>query len=1130
MPAAQSEIRYAKGEALLLAEQKLRSASKEELESDAMKAAQKGSGHYKSCPWIEGNAFIANGAVKLCCYASMGGRGSTELFRGKTWLDLDKIPSSEIIAAKNKVRLANQTTDSLCAGCYDLKEAEWQARDHFHVIATAGTLHCNLSCSYCVTYNFSKDRGSPLAPLFESYIKDGSLRPGGYIDFGGGESTLHRDFGAVANLAFDHGIYMNVFTNATAFSREVALGLEKELASVICSVDAGTAPTYKRIKGKDFLDKVWATLARYATVNRMRVFAKYIVMDSNCSAEEIDEFINRAVAANIRNIVAATNVYNNSGNDGTLPSHIVNAIAYLVAQAKKNDLTITYSDVYSPHALDAIAQASEDSRILESVRSSLTNRVGPLEIAFVDAEIFLLRILTMLVTEDDFRVVLPNPLESGSAAPASLGIVAQAALANSAYSAARGPEGPFVRSLSEAALDSTGDWSERLSGMGAYALELRLDPSGKKLAALEFTRRGDTAKVRRKARANIASPAAGAAPTLPRSGSNGKDLNPGPGTVVAADTSSAPMEQPHRSAPDLLDLVPGAVSADRDQDDERLRVTLSPTLLSETNAPIAVIANLILQSASDSWFRVILNDVEMLLPRNTILTMRHCIRPGTEGPISLYVEEDHLPWILSHLSDAGVFLDVGAATGAVTLPVAFTNPELLVFAFEPARRARELLVGTLQRNGIKTVEVVASAVSDLAGQAAFSEYQLAVPGQPPYLPEASAIHHDLINSSLVEAQYDVDVTSLDKFCAERGLMTTPSVVKIDVEGFETKVLEGARQYIASARPWMAIDIHRDPFGDGGTTELPVRAILDQLGYEFENMKHILLCKPLSSGVAISKGQSPEPLGSAPCLLDLVPGAVAAFGLRRLRADVGSNDPGGIIRLRRDSNGDDENLDTLADGRLDLTAVAESLGGSAANCAAWYDQSGNGNHAEAVAAGPTFDLSPDDGRPMLRFQPPAELRSPVTLEGLPAFSIFAVFRAASLAEATSVARWQKDGDFVVFPYHTGDVLVGHHGGPIDRAPLGISRGKFEVYGVVWEQGAADGFTTYRNGSMVMQRAAGSAAIAVGNEPLFIGSYAGLCEHFTGDLVELVIWPRALSDDEIGTVSGNMGVGRAINPLG
>ena len=254
------------------------------------------------------------------------------------------------------------------------------------------------------------------------------------------------------------------------------------------------------------------------------------------------------------------------------------------------------------------------------------------------------------------------------------------------------------------------------------------------------------------------------------------------------------------------------------------------------------------------------------------------------------------------------------------------------------------------------------------------------------------------------------------------------------------------------------------------------------------------------------------------LLDLIPGALAAFSLRQLRAPTGGGDA--LLQIRRDADGCSEDVGALADGSLNVGAVARLLGGSKPSFAAWYDQSEHGNNAEPIAAPPVLDLCPPDGVPMLRFAPPAQLRSPVTLEGVTAFSIFAVFRAAGVAQATSVARWQKAGDFVVFPYRTGEVLVGVHNSPIDAVPLGVAPGDFAVYGVVWEQGASDGFTTYRNGSLVARGAARATPITVGREPLFIGSYAELGEYFTGDLVELVIWPRALSEVEIGAVSENM----------
>ena len=272
-------------------------------------------------------------------------------------------------------------------------------------------------------------------------------------------------------------------------------------------------------------------------------------------------------------------------------------------------------------------------------------------------------------------------------------------------------------------------------------------------------------------------------------------------------------------------------------------------------------------------------------------------------------------------------------------------------------------------------------------------------------------------------------------------------------------------------------------------------------------------------VATEKAPEPALRDDARYLLDLAPGAIAAFGLRPLRAGRDGEPAAALLRLRAGGDGREEEFAGGPDGRIDAPAIGRFIGSAEAFCAAWYDQSDHGNHAESVAAGPGFAVSAGGGA-VVRFAAPAQLRSPATLQDLSAFSLFAVFHSASVAGAASVARWQQEGDFVVFPYHTGSVLIGRHAAFHDALPLGIDTRDFAVYGVVWQQGAADGFATYRNGALVARRAARDLPIAVREEPLFIGSYGGRSEYFQGDLVELVVWPRALSQSEIRAVADNM----------
>ena len=72
--------------------------------------------------------------------------------------------------------------------------------------------------------------------------------------------------------------------------------------------------------------------------------------------------------------------------------------------------------------------------------------------------------------------------------------------------------------------------------------------------------------------------------------------------------------------------------------------------------------------APDCWLRLELNGAKLWLPRDTLLTMFHCLHTGG-AKLYLAVEERHLNWMMQHLEDGGTFLDVGAATGATTLPI-----------------------------------------------------------------------------------------------------------------------------------------------------------------------------------------------------------------------------------------------------------------------------------------------------------------------------------------------------------------------------------------------------------------------------------------------------------------------------
>jgi FkbM family methyltransferase len=74
------------------------------------------------------------------------------------------------------------------------------------------------------------------------------------------------------------------------------------------------------------------------------------------------------------------------------------------------------------------------------------------------------------------------------------------------------------------------------------------------------------------------------------------------------------------------------------------------------------------------------------------------------------------------------------------------------------------------------------------------------------------------------------VRSLDSICAELG--DDPELIKIDVDGYEARILPGAMQMIRRRRPWIVLELHRQTYLDRfATTRAGIVAPLLEAGYQ-----------------------------------------------------------------------------------------------------------------------------------------------------------------------------------------------------------------------------------------------------------------------------------------------------------
>jgi FkbM family methyltransferase len=181
--------------------------------------------------------------------------------------------------------------------------------------------------------------------------------------------------------------------------------------------------------------------------------------------------------------------------------------------------------------------------------------------------------------------------------------------------------------------------------------------------------------------------------------------------------------------------------------------------------------------------------------------LRYRIFPGF-GLSHLYGgwEPHVLRAVVEHVKEGAVVYDLGANYGLHTLLFARAAQATgRVFAFEPMPRIRTSLIENISLNEFDTVTVVPLAVSNSVGN---ERFVVGIHDGAGHVKSGGRGNQAHAGS---EQSIDVSVTTLDQFV--RDGHPPPTFIKIDVEGSEGAVLQGASDVLREYRPTLLIELH-----------------------------------------------------------------------------------------------------------------------------------------------------------------------------------------------------------------------------------------------------------------------------------------------------------------------------------
>jgi len=189
--------------------------------------------------------------------------------------------------------------------------------------------------------------------------------------------------------------------------------------------------------------------------------------------------------------------------------------------------------------------------------------------------------------------------------------------------------------------------------------------------------------------------------------------------------------------------------------------------------------------------------------------------------------------LFSLCSQTSRVLDIGANIGWTALCLAGIASEGRVIGFEPDPVNFDRCQSNVERNDLKNIQVYSLALGDHPGSV------------PMEVRTPSNRGGNRIAPGVTTAGKMVEVMRLDDFLSTHPLDRV-DLIKMDVEGFEVRVLRGAEKTLRLFKPTLFIEVDDNNLRDQGDSASLLVRFLEQLGYA--NILQAETSQPVSSGM------------------------------------------------------------------------------------------------------------------------------------------------------------------------------------------------------------------------------------------------------------------------------------------